>query len=172
MATHIPQPPSPRGRQRSSGRRPGSKWSLTSALYATNTCVHLQVDNPQCRERLREGLCGVCRQWVHWGSTQTYPLPQSNQVTTATCELENLCWIYCGKMRCILIAALAVITCVLSGLGLWYHWSTAVTFLPKVVFVSPFEHHSNLLPWREIGAEASGTTTLISSLIPHSVVTA
>ena len=22
------------------------------------------------------------------------------------------------------------------------------------MFVSPFEHHSNLLPWREIGAEA------------------
>lgn len=129
MATHTPQPPSPRGKQRSSGRRPGDKWSLTSswimgcyfmqesrnrcvirgALYASNMCVHLQVDNSQCRERLREGLCGVCRQWVHWGSTQTYPLPQSNKVTTATCELENLCWIYCGKMRCTLIAALAVI---------------------------------------------------------------
>ena len=24
----------------------------------------------------------------------------------------------------------------------------------QIVFVSPFEHHSNLLPWREIGAEA------------------
>ena len=24
----------------------------------------------------------------------------------------------------------------------------------QVVFVSPFEHHSNLLPWRDIGAEA------------------
>lgn len=24
----------------------------------------------------------------------------------------------------------------------------------QVVFVSPFEHHSNLLPWREIRAEA------------------
>lgn len=27
---------------------------------------------------------------------------------------------------------------------------------PPVVYVSPFEHHSNLLPWREIGAEAGG----------------
>lgn len=27
-------------------------------------------------------------------------------------------------------------------------------FVMQVVFVSPFEHHSNLLPWREIGAEA------------------
>ena len=25
----------------------------------------------------------------------------------------------------------------------------------QVVFVSPFEHHSNLLPWREMGAEVS-----------------
>ncbi|CAI8057898.1 hypothetical protein GBAR_LOCUS31511, partial [Geodia barretti] len=24
---------------------------------------------------------------------------------------------------------------------------------PPVVFVSPFEHHANLLPWRESGAE-------------------
>ena len=24
---------------------------------------------------------------------------------------------------------------------------------PQVVFVSPFEHHANLLPWRESGAE-------------------
>jgi selenocysteine lyase/cysteine desulfurase len=27
---------------------------------------------------------------------------------------------------------------------------------PPVVFVSPFEHHSNLLPWRDVGAEAGG----------------
>ena len=29
----------------------------------------------------------------------------------------------------------------------------------KVVFVSPFEHHSNLLPWRDIGAEVCGHMT-------------
>ena len=26
----------------------------------------------------------------------------------------------------------------------------------QVVFLSPFEHHSNLLPWRDVGAEVSG----------------
>lgn len=26
---------------------------------------------------------------------------------------------------------------------------------PPIVFHGPFEHHSNLLPWREIGAEVS-----------------
>ena len=40
--------------------------------------------------------------------------------------------------------------------------------LLQVVFVSPFEHHANLLPWREAGADviwiaedASGKTDLV-----------
>ena len=33
-------------------------------------------------------------------------------------------------------------------------------FIFQVVFVSPFEHHSNLLPWKEIGAEVSGTPSV------------
>lgn len=28
---------------------------------------------------------------------------------------------------------------------------------PPIVFVSPFEHHSNLLPWREIFSEVNIT---------------
>ena len=27
------------------------------------------------------------------------------------------------------------------------------SFLKKVVFVGPFEHHSNVLPWKESGAK-------------------
>lgn len=35
----------------------------------------------------------------------------------------------------------------------------------QIVFVGPFEHHSNLLPWRELGAEVKGYyTTLKASL--------
>ena len=45
-----------------------------------------------------------------------------------------------------------------------YHINKIYTFertfsLPichQVVFLSPFEHHSNLLPWRDVGAEVSG----------------
>ena len=29
----------------------------------------------------------------------------------------------------------------------------SINILFQVVFVSPFEHHANLLPWREAGAE-------------------
>ena len=37
---------------------------------------------------------------------------------------------------------------------------TSSFFIFQVVFVSPFEHHSNLLPWKEIGAEVSGTPSV------------
>ena len=37
---------------------------------------------------------------------------------------------------------------------------TSCFFIFQVVFVSPFEHHSNLLPWKEIGAEVSGTPSV------------
>ena len=29
---------------------------------------------------------------------------------------------------------------------------TDYTFLWQIVFVGPYEHHSNLLPWRELGS--------------------
>ena len=40
-----------------------------------------------------------------------------------------------------------------------------ITFLQKVVFVGPFEHHSNILPWKETGTKVISQKALAETIL-------
>ena len=52
-----------------------------------------------------------------------------------------------------------VITCLLDN----FQHSSQIFLFFQIVFVGPFEHHSNLLPWKEVGAEVRRSVTEIQT---------
>jgi hypothetical protein len=99
-------------------------------LISVSGIYTLQTDYPKRCECFRERQYDLHREWLYWCCTQTHTLSGSLHSTTPT--RKN--WFWGMKwLRLLLKFMMASI---------------------QVVFVSPFEHHSNLLPWREIGAEA------------------